>query len=72
MAALPLTVHALHKAEMEHHAETIMQPVFYQLKLWHMPYLVFKLSSSLFNIWIVTHINPSFILLVIMMAQMSS
>ena len=49
-----------------------MQPVVYLPKLWHLPYLVSKVSSTVFNIWLVTNINLSFILLIFMMDQMSS
>ena len=37
-----------------------MHPVVCVPKLWHIPYLVSKVSSDVFNLWIVTHINPSF------------
>ena len=50
----------------------VTQLVVYQHKLWRLLFLVFKMSSAVFNIWIVTHINPSFILLIIMMAQIKS
>ena len=49
-----------------------MQPVVQQPKLWRLFLLVSKLSSAVFNIWIVTHINPYFILLILMMAQITS
>ena len=49
-----------------------MQPIILIPKLWHLPYLVSKVSSALFNIWIVTHINLSFILLNILLDQISS
>ena len=49
-----------------------MQPVIQQPKLLHLPYLVSKLSSSVFNIWIVTHIRPHFTLLIIMTDQIST
>ena len=75
MAALPLTINALHKAEMEYHGKfghtlgrikhiTILSiieiftiPVVYQTKLWHLLFLISKLSSDVFNIRLVTHIN---------------
>ena len=50
----------------------ITQPVVYQPKLWHLIFLVYKVSSAVFNIWLATHINPYFILLIIIMAQLSS
>ena len=50
----------------------LMQPIILIPKLWHLPYLVSKVSSALFNIWIVTHINLSFILLNILLDQISS
>ena len=49
-----------------------MQPVAWQTKLWHLPYLVSKVSNDVFNIWLVTHINVYFILLILMMDQISS
>ena len=49
-----------------------MQPVVWQPKLWHLPYLVSKVSNNLFNIWLVIHIHLYFILLILMMDQISS
>ena len=49
-----------------------MQPVVYLPKLWHLSYLVSKVSKYVFNIWLVTHINLYFILLIFMMDQISS
>ena len=49
-----------------------MQPFVYLPKMWHLSYLVSKVSNAVFNIWLVTHINLYFILLLIMMNQMSS
>ena len=49
-----------------------MQPVVWQYKLWNLPYLISKLSNNVFNIWLVTHINLYFILLILMMDQISS
>ena len=40
--------------------------------MWHIIFLVSKVSSAVFNIWSVTHINPYRILLILMMAQISS
>ena len=89
MAALPLTVHALHKSEMEYHRKfghtlgriqhislmsiigIFMQPDVYLPKLWHLSYLVSKVSSDVFNIWLFTNINPYFILITLMMYQIS-
>ena len=39
--------------------------VIYQPKMWHLLFLVSKVSSAVFNTWLVSHITPSFILLVI-------
>ena len=36
-------------------------------KLWHLLFLVPKVPCAEFNIWIVTLVNPSFILLIMMM-----
>ena len=41
-------------------------------KLRHRFFLVSKVSSAVFNIWLVTLINPYFILLLVMMTQMLS
>ena len=49
-----------------------MQPVVWKTKLWHLTYLVSKVSKCVFNIWLVTHINLYFILIIIMIDQMSS
>ena len=49
-----------------------MQPVVWKPKLWHLPYLDSKVSNGVFNILLVIHINLYFILLIIMMDQMSS
>ena len=49
-----------------------MQPVICQHKLWHLLFLVSNVSSAVLNIRIVTHINPYFILLLLMMYQISS
>ena len=46
-----------------------MQPIVWQTKLWHLPYLYSKVSNNVFNIWLVTHINLYFILLILMMDQ---
>ena len=48
------------------------QPVVYQPKLWHLRFLISKVSIYVFNIWLVTHINQYFFLLILMMDQMSS
>ena len=49
-----------------------MQHVVLLPKLCHLTYLVSKVSNAVFNIWLVTHINLSLILIIIMMDQMSS
>ena len=49
-----------------------MQPIVWQPKIWHLPYLVSKVSNDVFNIWLVTHINLYFILLILMIDQISS
>ena len=49
-----------------------MQPVVQLPKLWHLTYLVSEVSSAMFNIWLVTHINPYFILLILVTNQISS
>ena len=49
-----------------------LQPVLWQPKLWHLPNLYSKVSNDVFNIWLVTHINIYFILLITMMDKMSS
>ena len=48
------------------------QPVFWKPKMWHILLLVSKLSSGVFNICIVTLINPYFIILTRMMYQILS
>ena len=50
----------------------VMKPVVQLPKLWHLTYLFYKVSNAVFNIWLVTHINLSFILLIIMMDKISS
>ena len=47
-------------------------PFFQQTKLRHLFFLVSKVSRSLLNIWIFTHMNPHYTLIILMMAQMSS
>ena len=49
-----------------------MQPVVWKPKLWNLPYLVSKVSNDVFNTWLVTDINLYFIILILMMDQMSS
>ena len=49
-----------------------MKSVVWQTKLWHLPYLDSKVSNDVFNIWLVTHINLYFILLILMMNKMAS
>ena len=51
---------------------SVMQPVVKIPKMWYLTYMVSKLSSDVFNICIVTHINPYFILMNIIMDQISS
>ena len=50
----------------------IIQPAVYQPKLFHLRLLVSKVSSAVLNIWSVTLVNPSFLILILMMEQMSS
>ena len=50
----------------------VTHPVVYKTKLWHLLFLFSKVSIAVFNICIVTHINPYFIVLINMMAKMSS
>ena len=49
-----------------------MQHIVWQPKLWNLPYLISKVSKDVFNIWLVTHINLYFILIILMMDKMSS
>ena len=49
-----------------------MQRVFQKPQMWHTLFLVYKVSRAVFNIWLVTYINPYFILLIIIMVQISS
>ena len=90
MAALPLPVHALQKAEMEYHGKfghTLgsIQHIALMSRI-DLCYATCRLSTQtvaptltgfqvidyVFNIWLVTHINLYFILLIIMMDQISS
>ena len=48
------------------------QPDFWKPKLWHTHLLDYKASSAALNSWLITHLNQNFILIIIMMAQMSS
>ena len=52
--------------------EIFIQLVVQQPKIWHLLFLVSKVSSSVLNICVVTHKNQYFNLLVIMVAQMLS
>ena len=48
-----------------------MQPFVYKPKLWHLIFLISKASSAVFNLLLLTHMKPYFILLIIMMNKMS-
>ena len=48
------------------------QNVAYQPKLWHLLFLAYNIKSDVFNTCIFTHIKPYFILLIIIMDQISS
>ena len=50
----------------------VTHPVVWKTIMWHLLFLVSKLSSAVFNIWIVTIINPFFILLILIMDQILS
>ena len=90
MDAIPLTINALHKAEIEYHGkfghtlgriqhialviiiDISTQPIVYKPKLWHIILSVSNVSSAMFDICLINHVNPSFTLLIIMIAQISS
>ena len=50
----------------------VTQPVVYQPKLLHLLYLVSKVSNTVLNIWLVSHINPYVILIILIMDKISS
>ena len=51
--------------------DVFTQPVIWKPRLCHLLFLVSKVSGAVFNIWLVNLIDPYFILLIIMMDQMS-
>ena len=66
------TLGQIHYISLMSRIEIFTQPAVYQPKMWHLLFLVFKVSSAVFNIWLVTLINAYFILIVFIMAQISS
>ena len=52
--------------------DIFIQPDVWKPKLCHLLFLVSKVPSDVFNICLVTLINPSFVILTIIMDQMSS
>ena len=49
----------------------ITQAIVYKPKLWHILFLVSKVSIDMFNIWLVFYSKAYFIILILMMAQIS-